>query len=85
MRCHWQMVGGHHIDTEMGVAGIWGNAAAEVANHHSLGSQGSSAKCQNGPLVTLGDLLHFFIWGGLGPLCHHPRRQATENLGFFTL
>lgn len=53
MRYHWRTVGGYHIDTKVGVAGTWGNTAAGVANHHSLGSQGSPAKCQNGPLVTL--------------------------------
>lgn len=81
MRCPWQTVGGHQIDPKMGVAGAWGTRAAVGAEHHSLGSQGSPAECQDGPLVTPDDLLHLFIWGGVGPLCHHPRQQAPENLG----
>lgn len=71
MRCHWQGAGGYHIDTDLGGAGTWGNTAAGVVNHHSLGSQGSPPKCQNGPLMTL-------MWGGVGALCHHPRIQAQR-------
>lgn len=81
MRCPCQMVGGHHIDTKMGAAGAWGTRAAVAADHCSLESQGSPAKCWDGPLVTLGDLLHLFIWGEVGLLCHHPRGQASESLG----
>lgn len=36
VRCHWQSVGGYHIDSKKGVAGTWENTAAGIANHHSL-------------------------------------------------
>lgn len=81
MRCPCQMVGGHQIDTQMGVARAWGSRAAVRAENHSMGSQDSPAKCQDGSLVTLGDLLRLFIWGGVGLLCHHPRGQAPESSG----
>lgn len=75
MRCHWQRVGGYHIDTNLGVAGTWGDTAAGVANHHSLGSQGSPAKCQNGPLVTL-------LPGRARSFVPPSQETSTESLAF---
>lgn len=79
------MVGGYQVDPKMGVAGTLGTRAAVGAEHRSLGSQGSPAECQDGPLVTSGHLPASFHLGKGRTAVQPSQATSPGEFGCFTL